>query len=444
MFWDNVLFASKMGNQLYLNGILNWNIPDAIDPGHPPFLATLMALGWKIFGKTLAVSHWLMLPFIFGLLWQLHSFVAFFVKDKKLQIWGTLLVIADPTLLSQLVLVNPEVIQLFFFFTAINALLRNNIYLKVIALSFLGIITYRGMMLCAGVFFIEIVLHVFVNKKDAKSFFTKRMITGYLISAIPAIIYIVWRLHTKGWISSNPLEIWGNSWGFSSLSDFIRNFFWNVLVLGQRFIDFGRVFLLSFALTMLYRKRKSNELEKIKPLIVIFFFSTIVIYTVSLLIINPLGHRYFIPSYVTLGLITFILLQQFKIRKWLYSGFIISLLLGNFIVYSDDFAQGWDVSLAHLPYWGLRKNAIEYMDDNQIAIEETASFFPNCTTIDNIDVNGDMRSFLNFSGKEEYVLYSNVYNLSDSEFKLLYQKYKQLKSFEKQNVRVELLKRNRY
>ena len=48
MFWDNVLFASKMGNHLYENGIFDWTIPDNFDPGHPPFLAFLLAVAWKL------------------------------------------------------------------------------------------------------------------------------------------------------------------------------------------------------------------------------------------------------------------------------------------------------------------------------------------------------------------------------------------------------------
>ena len=68
IFWDSVLFASKMGNALFSNGIFNWKaIPIEIDPGHPPFLATLMAATWTLFGKSLAVSHLIMWPFVFSL-----------------------------------------------------------------------------------------------------------------------------------------------------------------------------------------------------------------------------------------------------------------------------------------------------------------------------------------------------------------------------------------
>ena len=153
-----------------------------------------------------------------------------------------------------------------------------------------------------------------------------------------------------------------------------------------------------------------------------------------------MGHRYYISSYITLGLISAILIQEFKFKKLIYLGLLSSLILGNFIIYSDNFSQGWDSSLAHLPYWKLRKNAIEYLDKNNISISATATFFPNSTTIDNIVINGDMRRFLNFSGNEKYVLYSNIFNLTDEEFSLLYHNYNQIKLFEKHNIKIEILK----
>ncbi len=438
MFWDNVLFASKMGDVIYENNIFNWNIPLDFDPGHPPFLAILMAIGWNLFGKSLAVSHWLMLPFVFGVLWQIHSLVVFFIKDKRLQIVAFLLVVSDPTLLSQFVLVNLEVIHLFFFFLALNAVLKNNIYLKVLGLMFLGIVSYRGMMLCAGIFLIDIFVYLFIKKGTIRSFFSKETVAIYIIGSIPANIYIVWRLFEVGWLFTHPDSPWSSLWHFVSFNEFI----FNVLVIGQRFMDFGRIFILFVVVIGLFLKRKSINKE-ISTLVIISLFSTIVIIIVSLISTNTMGHRYFIVSYLALSLLSFILIQYFRFKKVVYIGLLSSLLLGNLIVYSDEFAQGWDASLAHLPYWDLRKNAIRYMDNKQLSISETSSFFPNNTTINNVDLNGDMRSFIKFSGTEKYVFYSNVYNLSDDELKKLHQNYHILKSFEKRNVRIEIMQKKK-
>ena len=442
MFWDSVLFVSEMGNALFEKGLFNWHaIPVRSDPGHPPFLATLVAVGWSLFGKSLFVTHLIMLPFIFGLLWQILSFVSYFVKETKYRVWAYIFVMSDATLLSQLVLVNFEIIQLFFFFVALNAILKDNRIYKVIALAFLGIVSFRGMMLCAGVFFIDLTMHRLYRKNNLFSFFTKQVFVDYLLAATPALMYLLWRLVVKGWIIANPLEVWGDAWHFISVQDFIKNFLRNIIVLGHQLTDFGRLLPILFVLITLIIKRKTIEWKQITPIITITVFSTIVIVVFSLLINNTMAHRYYIPIYLMTALLAFLLIHEYKNRKILYIGLLSCILLGNFIVYSDKFAQGWDASLAHVPYWKLRQDAIKYLDHNQISISEVATFFPNCTAIDNVDVNGDMRSFCGFTGEEKIVFYSNVYNLSDEELDMLQENYIVIKSYKKRNVRIEIMKK---
>lgn len=439
MFWDNVLFASKMGLNLLDNGIFNWlSIPNESDPGHPPFLATLLAISWSIFGKSLTTSHMTMIPFVFGTLFQIYLFVSHFIKNKNSQLLGFLFVIADPTFLSQLILVNPEIIQLFFFFLALNGLLKSNKILKLTGLSFLGLASYRGMMLCGGIFLVDIILSLFVYKKKIYQFFNRKTILTYLLGALPAFLYITFRLVFKGWISDNPEEVWGNAWQFDSSEHFFVNLFSNSLVLGHRFLDFGRYALFGFVIVTYLFKRKQLNWNQLRPIFIIFIFSTFIIYFISLLMKNPMGHRYFIPSYLSFSLLTFIILNQFKRKHFIYFILFGSLLLGNFIIYPKKISQGWDASLAHLPYWKLRKKAIDFLDKDGITINETATFFPNRTKIDNIDLNNDYRSFIGFSGKEEYVFYSNVFNLSDEDLLAIETNYLLIKRFEKNRVFVEI------
>ncbi|MDX2413723.1 MAG: hypothetical protein QNK33_00910 [Bacteroidales bacterium] len=437
MFWDNVLFASKMGKHLYLNSPLNWNMPDSLDAGHPPLLATIMALGWKVLGRSLEISHYLMLPFIFGLLWQLYSFVSFFVKERKYQPWAMLLVLADPTLSSQLILVNPEIIQLFFFFLALNSLLRQNSFMKVLSLVFLGLVSYRGMMLCAGIFLVEVVIDIVIRKKSLNSILSIRLLIEYFIGALPALVFIAWRLINKGWIINNPAAIWARAWDFDSVLGFLENFGRNIVILLHRFADFGRLGVLVFILIAFWYRRGNND-PKRTSLLIISIFSTLFIIVSSLIIRNPIGHRYFIPSYLSLSLLAFLLLKSSKWQKTLYFVLLLSLVGGNFLIYPEKIAQGWDASLAHLPYWNLRKEALEYMDDNNIDINETASFFPNISEIDDINLNGDKRKFLEFSGKENYVFCSNVFNLSDADLDLVNNHYTVLKQFKKGRVYINI------
>ena len=52
--------------------------------------------------------------------------------------------------------------------------------------------------------------------------------------------------------------------------------------------------------------------------------------------------------------------------------------------------------------------------------------------------NGDTRSFIDFTGNEPYVFYSNVFNLSDEDYELLHRNYVLLQSYSQLGVRVEL------
>ena len=99
-YHDDITFGSKVGNHLYNTSIFNWIIPENFDSGHPPTFGFLLAVIWKLFGKSLFVSHLLMLPFIFGFLVQLYKFIGNFVTPIYLKILALILVLADPTVSS--------------------------------------------------------------------------------------------------------------------------------------------------------------------------------------------------------------------------------------------------------------------------------------------------------------------------------------------------------
>ena len=78
-----------------------------------------LALNWKLFGKSLAVSHLAMLPFLVGIVLLL-----FFIGDHfggRENSWMlALLAAADPVLASQAVLVSPDVALSCFFLLFVN------------------------------------------------------------------------------------------------------------------------------------------------------------------------------------------------------------------------------------------------------------------------------------------------------------------------------------
>jgi hypothetical protein len=434
MFWDNALFASKMGNHLYLNSIFDWTIPDQFDPGHPPFLGFLLAISWKILGHKLWVGHLLMMPFTIGVFYQLFKFISYFVKDKTNQILAFLLIIADPTLSTQFVIVNPEVIIVFFFFLAINGILFNQKTTKFIGLFFLSIVSFRSMMLFGGLFLFDVFNTHLIQKKSLKKILNLKFLLFYFLSSLPGFVFVCWRLLTKGWLQTHPDSPWAGLWAFADLKTFLKNCFFLI----HRYFDFGRVFIFLFlVISCILFGKKIIALSKNKQLLLLASTSVFFIVVVSLISTNTFGHRYFIVSYIVFTLLAFTILQHFyKSKKILFSLLFLGLISGNLWIYPREISQGWDATLAHIPYHSLRTEAIDYLNKEKIDIDKVASFFPNLTTLDNIDFSNDQRAFTKFNTKNKYVFYSNVYNLTDQEYEILDTNYTILKEFNKNNITV--------
>ena len=436
MFDDDILFGSKMGNHLYNTSIFNWYMPDVFDPGHPPFLGTLLAFFWNLLGHHLWVTHLAILPFTVFFFIQLHQFISFFIKNKTQQFLAFLLILIDPTLSTCFVLVNIEIITLPFFFLVVNAILRLHKNWKFIGLFFLSIISFRSMMLFGGLFLFEILFRNFIQKENLKKIITLKFLLFYFLAGIPAFIYVIWRFLSKGWLQTHKDSPWEEMWHFADLNYFIRN----CIVLVWRYLDFGRVFIMLFLLTGLFLfGKKIMKSTKIKTLLLLAISSVIFIILTILIVTNSVGIRYFIVSYICFNLLVFIILNHlFTHKKIIYTILFLGLLSGNFWIYPEPISTAWRATLGLMPYHSLRLKAIDYLDKNNISIEETASFFPNYTTLDLIDFSGDERSFSRFTGKEKYVFYSKVYNLSDKDINLLENNYTILKEFNNFNISIKI------
>lgn len=444
-FWDTVQLASKHASYYYSSHFSSLLLPNDMDSGHIPTFGIYIALSWEIFERSLVVSHLAMLPFALGIVWQAYKLCSKFIPEQFIGL-ALILIIADPSLLSQMTLVSPDVCLVFFFFWGMNAVLENNKLALAFAILFLFLTSMRGMMVSVCLLGLDLTLNI--NWKTAAKNITNFLLQRSLIYWPAVAVFAAfssYHYYQTGWIGYHKDSPWAES--FERVDDF-RSLLFNVGLYGWRLLDYGRFgcWILFFILLALYGKQMAKS-QKIKLLL---FFTVGIMILLPMNMIwakNLMGFRYLIPIYLTFSLlVSSILFSDFLETKWKIAAFffwVLCLIGGNFIVYPDKIAKGWDSTLAHLPYYELRHQAVAYIDKEKIEYNQVQSFFPNLATMNLIDLNKDERRFTFYNGNGKYVFYSNIFNVSDQEYDEIHNPatYKCIKHFESQQVFIDIFEK---
>jgi 4-amino-4-deoxy-L-arabinose transferase-like glycosyltransferase len=109
-------------------------------------------------------------------------------------------------------------------------------------------------------------------------------------------------------------------------------------------------------------------------------------------------------------------------RKWWVVGLLVAAFTsGHWWLYPENRSNGWDVTLAHLPYHENRKALLQELEANGLSMESVASAFPLfCSTQQTDLIPGDRMSDLSEVKIEdmEVLIYSPICNdISTSENK---------------------------
>lgn len=429
----------------YLENGLGIIGPPHLDPGHPPVFSLAMAILWGIFGKDLVIGHLIMLPFALGMVWQIYRFVSYFLKSEFVFL-TMILVFADTSLLAQYIIQSCDLFTVFFFFLCVNSIFYNKKVLLLFGTVGLGLSSSRGMISCVilGLFH----LYFLIEKEGWKNFLRNAL--SLIPLYIPAIIilgsYLLYHYVKTGWIGYDPVDSnWAGCFERVDFYGFLRN----IAIYIWRLVDFGRLFLwLMAAYFFILFLRRKMDLDKNTRLLTVFFIIAFLALAPMMLLYKVLNdHRYliilFILSTVLISYILFEKTSNKKIKYIVFSILLAGLVSGNFWVYPDHIAKGWDATLAHVPYYFLRPKMIQYIDEQKIPIDSIGTEVPNDVTLKYIDLSNDNRKFprKNIS-KHKYILYSNIYNMfSDKELEELKEKWIVIKEYRLIQVRMTLYKR---
>ena len=458
-FWDTVQLGSKHAHWYYEQQFQSFFLPESINSGHPPLFGLYLAFCWSLFGKTLLVSHFSILPFLWGIIWLLFEIGTYF-SNAKCAKFLLLLVLIDPFFAGQSILVSPDIILAFAFLLTIHGILKEKIFLIILATTLLGLISMRGMMVTFSLYLWWCFITIFPQKDTPISIqksiaISIKNLLPFLPAGLIASSFLIAHYLHFGWLGYHANSPWADSFDSVNFIGFLKN----IGILGWRFLDFGRIFLLGGLGWLLWKTYPTGAYRfssihpdndqsfKVLKLVSLVLILSLILTPSLLLHTGLLSHRYLLP--ITLSItflfyhLCFQMLSNPKIQKVIFNIALIGLLTGNLWIYPKHIAQGWDVTLAHLPYYSLRQKMIRYMKEEQIAPATVGTVFPNIGPYEIYDLNEQQVGFVKKDfATNQYFFYSTVFNdVSDAAFLALAANWEIVKKFDSFGIEVVLYKK---
>lgn len=444
-FWDTIQFAGKHGQWFFDQDFTSFLLPESIDSGHPPVFGWYLALLWKVFGKSLVVSHWAMFPFLIGIVWQLLRLGRFWFKNISPG-WLLWLVLLDPVFLGQSVLVSPDMVLLFFFLLALNQVEEDHFGIFAVACLGMVMISTRGMMIVAALGLYQLIT-AWPALKGFRWPVWWAIYQRYLPAAIFSFLFLWIHYQQTGWIGYHPDSPWAPHFERVGFSGFFRN----LVIFAWRWLDYGRFFLWFLVAYLLYRngtvKTIRNRMdEKLYPAFLLLLCISGLL-SISFLLYQGLhAHRYLLPAFLVFSLCLLIMLDRLKnarLRQRLLPVLLLALFTGNGWIYPERIAQGWDATLAHWPYYPLREDLLDFLKKEEIPLAQVGAAFPDIGPLNDRDLSGRMEGFkAKDLSTDNYIFYSNIMNdFTDAEIAELHQEWEEVLRLQKRGVFVILFRR---
>jgi len=340
-FGDAISSTSRVVQYIYDQDLLTIFYPLEWDPGHPTFYPWLMAACWKLFGRTLFVSHLYAYCWYIFLLFIFYKTVKVFITDS-VEINKTLLLfIVMPTTLSMSEMMLNTTAVMAFFLSAVYALVtrKNKWFLISTILMMLTHMQAPFFLLALAVtdFFLS------MKEKNFLKWFKER----FVFYAIPFAVLLSWLIihyiHT-GWLVLSPN--YSDADKLNGLSQYIKS----LLIMSWRLVDFG---MITFYIIFIYALIKNVGDKKLQQ---VWLILTLVICgLMAIFLENTIGHRYFLVLGLLMIILVMNVLQYFapKQRNILFVLLLLSLLFGNRLYYPGKTIG--DGTLAFSGYFKLEK-----------------------------------------------------------------------------------------
>ena len=441
---DNIQQISKEAHWFYQTNFSSLLMP-AQDSGsqivatgyHPPLMGFMTAILWKVFGYQLWVSHVFALIWALILIFNVWKLINLFIPEK-FAVWAFLVVMLEPTILTQFSIASPDFILFTAFIVSLRAVFEKKSWLLVVGLFFLCGINMRGIFVGA-ILFISHCYFVYLQDKKLGIRSLLNIILPYLPILILLAVYFIYYFTQRGWFFTNT-----NGSDHYTMPAGVSRIIRHLAEFGLRTVENGRIliWLLGFYVTFKVLKSKSSLSIQTKTLLLFWALLTALYLLFVGITQMPFSARYFMPQYFLLTMLVMIGLTtivEFKRNTLVFILILIFELTGNCWIYPEMIAKSWDCTMAHLPYYEVRKECFNYIDQQKLDYNEISAGF---------SLYGDRKfAELKNSGKaidnepnKKYFIYSNISNVEDSLVYALKNKtqWEPVKRFEKGVIFIQI------
>jgi len=429
LFWDTVQFAGRHGLWYLENGFSSFFLPERYDSGHPPFFGLYIASMLQLFGRSIETAHWAMLPILICNTILGYRIGKKFLRDRA---WVFLLAISIcPFYLGHSVLVSPDLILISGFLFCLLGLLEFNTDRKWSALAtnlfvgsvLLGLISMRGFLILS-----MMVLWALFHNRNKKAIIA--LSPGIVLFCIFQIGHY---LHTD-WVGFHGDSPWASSFNIADLTAFAKN----SALFGWRLADY--MMFIPWVIT-LYWIVKRKALDHIDWLIILIGG---ILFIVTVPFSGLVNHRYYLPLQILVLLQATRYLHQSPVLFNIV--FIILVGMGNFIIYPNKIAQGWDSTAAHWPIYNLEKKMYNFIENNHdIDLSQVSTTFPLRGPRKHLDFSDSDIGYNSDNPVDaKYVLFSNILNdLSDKQINRI-TSWHCIHHMEKRGIKLSLYKNPHY
>jgi len=418
-FWDNIQQISKEAHWFYQTNFSSLLMPSP-DSGseivatgyHPPLMGIITAALWKVFGYKLWVSH------VFVFFWALILIYNVWQIVKKLfpvkfTGWVLLITLFESTLLAQFSISSPDFILFTAFIISFRAVIERKTWMLLFGVFFLCSINMRGIFVGAALFLV----HLYFTHLQTTSGLNKRLFFRILLPYLPTLLllasYFIYYLSVYGWFFSDSTKS-----THYLLPNGIGRMIKHLAEFGLRSVENGRFIIwiigIYIAIVTLRRKTKLTIEEKS---ISLFFLLLSGLYLLFVFITQiPFSGRYFMPQYFLLTILALIGFNKYFSEKKMKIVLILVLcfeLTGHFWIYPDKIAKSWDCTLAHMPYYGLREECFNYIDQQELDYHHISAGFCLYGNRGFVELKNNSKS-VGTNENCKYFIFSNISNIEDS------------------------------